>query len=209
MKIVSHNQPLTTHPRTQFIVYKFLLNSNLIYVLIIQLVPKIIVSHFYSVGNFGLGFHLELFVQTPTKIPWTFDQCVWEKIRDYYLVRSGMDFCQKCMKHVALVWVARKEKPKGITKQQKIGNMVGVACRNILFSVFLRIRLFQHTHVVHFNFSRKRISVLYGGVQCPTLLQSDKKQQHKTKEDVFFQFSMEFFHLFFCWLDCCAGVCVV
>lgn len=70
MKIVS--QP-SNQTRMEFIAYKFLLNSNLLNIHIIQLVPKIIVSHFCSAGNFGLEFHLKLFAQPSTKVPWKFD----------------------------------------------------------------------------------------------------------------------------------------
>lgn len=87
---------------------------------------------------------------------------VRKKIRDYYLVRSGTDFCRKSMKHVSLVWIARRKKPEGInnSKQKKLKTWpVSLVCWNIFFLysfVFVLIHTLSITILLG-----KRMSVLY------------------------------------------------
>lgn len=108
----------------------------------------------------------------------------------------------------------------------KIGNMVGVVCR--IFFVLLRIRLFQYTRVVHFNFSGNRISVLFGCTMYDSVAKRQKTAQNKRRCGLFL-FSMEFFRLFFAdstvvlvfvwysadfleqkkWTEICVDVCCV
>lgn len=117
---------------------------------------------------------------------------VRKKIRDYYSVRSGTDFCRKSMKHVSLVWIARRKKPEGINNSKQKKNWKHGRCRSCVGIFFFCIRLFLFWYT-------RCPSQFYWGKECQycimyciILLQCEKQRSERC---VFFSFGTKFVHI--------------